>query len=118
MVKWKYIKGYGKRYMVSDTGLVKSFMRNKKGDILNTHSNGLGYKYIGLYNKKKRKNHYVHRLVAEHHLKKINNAEVNHKDLDKSNNNVDNLEWVTKSDNHKHAYTNGKKWQLNNAPAT
>jgi hypothetical protein len=50
----------------------------------------------------------LHRLVAETFISKPSEyLEVNHKDCNKTNNHVDNLEWVTKSENLKHAYNNG-----------
>lgn len=56
------------------------------------------------------KRHYfnVHRLVAETFLEnELNKREVNHKDGNKANNNVNNLEWVTSSENQLHAFKNG-----------
>ena len=50
----------------------------------------------------------IHRLVAEAFIPNPDNLpEVNHKDGNKHNNNVDNLEWITKSDNMKHGFKNG-----------
>lgn len=51
----------------------------------------------------------VHRLVAEQHIPNPSNLpQVNHKDFNKQNNCVDNLEWVSASTNIKHAYDAGK----------
>lgn len=50
------------------------------------------------------KNLYVHRFVATQYIPNPDNLpEVNHKDGDKQNNHVDNLEWVTRKENHHHA---------------
>lgn len=79
-----------------------------KGKVLNTWSDKIGYMIVGLniYNKYKLKK--VHRLVAEAFIPNPENkSEVNHKDGNKSNNNVDNLEWTTHQENMKHAYNTG-----------
>lgn len=61
----------------------------------------------------------VHRMVAELYVANSNNKpQVNHKDGDKTNNHWSNLEWVTNSENQKHAYDTGLKsgWQGGNNP--
>ena len=61
-----------------------------------------GYKYYRLSKDNKKKMYYAHRLVAEYFIPNPNNLEiVNHKDHNKLNNNVDNLEWVSYSENTK-----------------
>lgn len=66
--------------------------------------NGNGYLIVALKKDGTRKNMYVHRIVAEAFIKKGNSGEVvNHKDYDKTNNRVDNLEWVTQKDNVRHS---------------
>ena len=59
--------------------------------------------YDFLWNKWKRKKFVIHRLVAQFFLKTI----INHKDWNKTNNHVDNLEWCTQSNNIQHAFN---KW--------
>lgn len=60
---------------------------------------------LGHFAKGKKKIKYLHRLIASYFIPNPNNKPcVNHKDGDKSNNNVSNLEWVTYSENHEHAY--------------
>jgi NUMOD4 motif/HNH endonuclease len=49
------------------------------------------------------KNYYIHRLVAEHFINGDRSLDINHKDGDKKNNSVDNLEFVTKSQNMLHS---------------
>lgn len=83
------------------------------GDVLNTSTNKIlqgsigenGYKYYRLSKNNTKQMFYAHRLVAQYFLDNPNNLPiVNHKDGNKLNNNVDNLEWVTNSDNAVHAY--------------
>lgn len=63
---------------------------------------GGGYVYIDLDGK----TYLLHRIVASLFLENPENlTDVNHKDGDRSNNNVNNLEWISKSDNQKHAYS-------------
>lgn len=110
---WKDIDGYGGQYQVSNLGRVKSLWRyhsvgvtsrrTKKifeEKILIPTDNGNGYKIVGLQKDYKRKNFYVHRLVAEAFLENTNNyTYVNHKDYDRANNNFNNLEWCTAKEN-------------------
>lgn len=83
--------------------------------------NGRGYLQLGLRVNGKLTNFRVHRLVAENFLDKNGFNEVNHKDGDKMNNHVSNLEWCSRSDNIQHAYdlslrkrpigsANGRAW--------
>jgi DNA-binding NtrC family response regulator len=69
-----------------------------------------GYERVGLYNNGKTTTIKVHRLVAEAYIENpLNKSDVNHKDGDKSNNRLENLEWCTRSENIKHAFKNGLK---------
>lgn len=91
---WKEVKGYEGLYLVSNTGLVKSLFRYKK--ILKPNITKNGYATVELFKKGNSKRICVHRLVAEAFLqnpKKL--PQVNHKDENKLNNNVSNLEWCT-----------------------
>jgi hypothetical protein len=106
MEEWKSIIGYEGLYEISNLGKVKSLIfRNgttfkPKSQIMSSHDNGNGYEYISLAKNKKKKNFYIHRLVAAHFvLNKLNNNVVNHKDCNKKNNYFDNLEWVTTKEN-------------------
>lgn len=61
--------------------------------------------YIGLWKDNKGKNYTIHRLVANAFLNNINNyTDINHKDGNKLNNDVNNLEWCNRSHNLKEAY--------------
>lgn len=101
---WKDIKGYEQKYQVSNLGNIKSLARkkyngrayaDKKEQILKPRINKHGYLHVNLYNgHKKYKDVEVQRLVAQTFLSNPNDLPyVNHKDEDKLNNNVSNLEW-------------------------
>ena len=93
---WKPVVGYEGLYEVSNWGRVKSLNYNHtgKGKILKQHQCMDGYKSVMLYKDGKRKIILVHRLVAQAFIPNPNDyKEVNHKDEDKTNNSVDNLEW-------------------------
>ena len=100
---WKDIDGYP-GYQVSNYGRVKSLDRvsfkgsNMKGRILNQRTNEKGYLLVRLQNSDTGESDMfrVHRLVALAFIPNPGNLpQVNHKDEDKTNNNIDNLEWCT-----------------------
>lgn len=101
---WKEVKDFP-IYEVSNTGkfrvkehCVKSFGYNRiiKQHILNTPTSNAGYKIAQMRYSGKSRNTTIHRLVAETFIPNPNNyPEVNHKDENKLNNAVDNLEWCT-----------------------
>lgn len=94
---WKDVKGYEGYYQVSDNGNVKS-LRN--GKILVPAITIHGYKRITLCKNGKKENKVIHRLVAEVFLDNPKNYPcVNHKDENKLNNFVENLEWCDKKYN-------------------
>lgn len=112
---FKEIHGYEGFYEISNCGRVKSLMewnghihRKKETPTYVTPTdNGHGYLIVGLRKFGKRKNFYVHRLVAEHFLeKKKGKGVVNHIDFNKSNNTVSNLEWCTQKENVHHSSEN------------
>lgn len=92
-----------KNYFVTDTGDV--YRGHKKLKMMDT---GTGYRRVSIgYEDGERKEHLVHRLVAIAFIPNPENKPVvNHKDCDKTNNNVDNLEWVTYRENTLHAIEN------------
>lgn len=110
---WRDVQGYEGLYQVSNLGRVKSLdrvdsaNRCRKGRIMNLQNNK-GYMMIRLSKNNIRGCSSVHRLVA---LAFINNPqckpEINHIDGNKGNNNVENLEWVTSSENQIHAFKIG-----------
>ena len=101
MENWKTIENVT-NYEVSDLGQIRN---TKTNYILKGRLSKSGYLQVSLTDKetKKQENYYIHRLVAIYFLENLDNKrEVNHKDGNKLNNNVDNLEWVTPSENQKH----------------
>ncbi|AUE22272.1 hypothetical protein [Escherichia phage Mt1B1_P10] len=91
MHRWCESQGY--------TILPSGVILSKGGTPLKPFKAGRGYLAVKIKNKEgKWRNVYVHQLVAYKYLPKTNN-EVNHKDGDKHNNDVSNLEWVTRSEN-------------------
>lgn len=100
---WKDIPGYEGFYQVSNTGKVKSMNYGRSGvpGILVTGDNGSGYQFVKIRNlDKKYSYHYVHRLVWESFYGPIpEGLQINHKDENKSNNSLENLEIVTPKQN-------------------
>lgn len=93
------------KYLIYPDGRVYSMHRNK---FLKQSKKKTGYLAVSILNsKKEEKTMSVHRLVAIAYVPNPDNKpQVNHKDGDKTNNNYLNLEWVTASENQKHAYKN------------
>lgn len=114
---WHPCAGFETHYEVSNLGNVRSIERM----VNNRMSNGLrkspatllkqgksksGYMIVCFCIDGIKSNHNVHRLVARAFIEnQANKAQVNHKDGNKLNNCVNNLEWVTASENTKHAYS-------------
>jgi len=123
---WKDIKNYEGLYQVSNWGRVKSLgngkSNNSKERVIQPIKSKYGYLQVGLHKNGKMKTFKVHRLVATAFLEnQENKPEVNHIDEDKTNNSVENLEWVWHRDNCNHgthnervakALTNGKQSKL------
>ena len=105
MEEWRDVSGYEGIYVVSSYGRVKNVIRDR---ILSPQSNGVGYLKVELWKDHKGKKHYIHRLVAESFIPNpCGKKEVNHIDSNPANNVVSNLEWVSSSENTKHAVYKG-----------
>lgn len=98
---WKDVEEYKGLYQVSNRGRVKRlaqpknpFRRDER--ILKSHIHTKGYEKVSFVRNGTQKIFYVHRLVAQAFIPNPNNyPQVNHKDENKLNNNVENLEWCT-----------------------
>lgn len=105
-MKWKKIVGY-ENYEVSTTGHIRrvgssTFLRPCLRN---------GYLSVNLWKDNKGKNFYIHRIVAEAFLSRVEGFNVvNHKDEDRLNNHVDNLEWCTSQYNNE--YSLAKTWSI------
>jgi len=128
---WKPVVGFESFYSVSDTGLVFSkgrtvtsgdytmkngvyrplHKRSYRPRIMTQRIDRYGYYHVHLRIGELGINRtpLVHRLVADAFIGLCpeDKSQINHKDSDKTNNHVDNLEWVTNSENHQHSYKNG-----------
>lgn len=96
-VELRDIKGYEGLYAISADGKVYGYKRKK---FLTQHPIGRGYLKVSLCKDGEMKNFLIHRLVAEAFLSNPNNLpQVNHINEDKSDNRVENLEWVSAKEN-------------------
>lgn len=112
---WKDVKGYEGLYQVSNLGCIRSLDRiiinsigvktKYRGKLLKQNISKFGYCRINLTHAQKREYFFVHRLIAQSFIPNPNNLPfVNHKDFNKINNHVNNLEWITGRDNIHHYY--------------
>ena len=107
--EWADIPGYEGRYQASSRGNIRSVIFDKPKP-RKTHKGRRGYIYISLADKDgKRRTRLVHRCVlAAFSRRSLDTKEIcNHIDLDKSNNNIENLEWTSFSRNQKHTWERG-----------
>jgi hypothetical protein len=115
MENWKDIKGYEGLYQISDKGVVKGLKRTIlsrwgtpkvwKEKTIKTIVDHLGYCRVSLCKNGTVKAAKIHRLVAETFLQ--GEGHINHKDGNKQNNNLSNLEFCTSRENLRHAFTTG-----------
>lgn len=120
---WKPIKGYENLYWISNEGRVwrpshvDTIGRTKKGRVLRASVSRNGYEKVGLTKDGAKTTKLVHRLVGEAFLENPENLPmINHKDENKRNNNVENLEWCDSTynnnygtSNYRQARTKGRK---------
>ena len=93
----KDIKGYEGLYAITEDGKVWSYRSNR---FLKTNINRSGYQYVVVSVGGERKTFTIHKLVAEAFIPNPEGKQqVNHKDEDKTNNKVENLEWMTAIEN-------------------
>lgn len=116
---WKDIPGFEGIYQASNIGQIKSLERIRNGGgsiskcrikerILKPRKNKVGYLHLMICNNGKRSTHSIHRLVAIAFLPNyLNKPTVNHKNGNKLDNRVENLEWATFSENTNHGFENG-----------
>lgn len=102
---YEIVESVEKGYFASPNGNIY----NRHGDLIVGAIDRYGYRHIIL----NRKNRNVHRLIAETFIPNPNNLPcVNHKDGNKLNNSVNNLEWCTYSENTTHAYLTGLEQKM------
>ena len=116
---WKDVVGYERYYKVSNKGRIKSIKRTcysfvvpespkkiiRKGVMLKLGKHRNGYQKISLQKDGKHKYFMVHRVVATAFIPNPENKpQVNHIDYDRSNNCVENLNWMTSKENINHSY--------------
>lgn len=113
---WKDIKGFEGVYQISNLGNVKSLPRKAgttylREKILKPRKHTGGYSIVSLGRGYKYKNYFIHRLVAEAFLPNpLGLLEVNHIDENKTNNNVENLEWCDRIYNTNFNGLSYRKW--------
>jgi len=110
---WKDIQGFEGHYQISNLGKVKSLKFGKER-ILKNRLNCCNYYSVMLSNgAAKRTDTNIHRLIALHFIPKPVGikTEVNHKDNNRQNNSIENLEWITHAENIRHgkSFHNGKR---------
>lgn len=116
--EWRDIEGYEGVYQISNLGRVKSLDRmvghNKggkkliRGKLKRAHIAKNGYPMLNLSNKNRQESVYLHRILGKTFLPNPRRLEtINHKDGNKENFDLSNLEWASHSENISHAYRTG-----------
>lgn len=111
MEEWRDIGGFEGRYQISSKGRVRSLARKIAGCVprdsveivMQQYEHNTGYRVIYLKTPMQRKKAFVHRLVGKAFLPNPEDKPiVNHKDRDRTNNDLSNIEWVTEEENRQH----------------
>lgn len=106
---WKDIEGYEGLYQISNKGRVKSFYNHNGKIFVKPNIDVWGYERVDLSKNKNEKHYKVHRLVAKAFIPNPNNYPcINHKDENKTNNCVDNLEWCSHKYNRNYGTCNDR----------
>jgi len=104
--KMLILDGLVGKYDIYSNGTIYSYQKKR---FLPLHSNGKGYFAVNLNFVDGYKRKYIHRLVAISFIDNfLSLPDVNHKDCNKENNNVSNLEWASRKENIQHAFTNDR----------
>jgi hypothetical protein len=117
MEVWKNIKGYEGLYQVSSLSRVRNkdrkvlsssgVLRFYKSRIIKVYTHKNKSVIVTLIKDSKCKRHYLHRVIATAFLPNSHNKPcINHIDGDRSNNELDNIEWCTYKENSEHSYNN------------
>jgi hypothetical protein len=108
---WRYIPNTNNRYLISNKGrlLTTGYKGGKTSAIMKPAKDSKGYLRTMILINNKFKTIKVHRIVAENWLENpLQKLQVNHIDFNRSNNCVENLEWVTPKENTMHSYNAGR----------
>ena len=112
-VRFAFVRGYDKKYIVSSDGNVTS-LKSKKPKVLKGTPNTNGYLTVSMYHNGKKKTTDIHKLVANHFIPNPDNKpEIDHRDVNPANNDVRNLRWATRSENNQN-----RGMQSNNTTGT
>ena len=113
---WIKINGFDK-YEINEKGNIRNILINNKVYLKPWVGSKKPHNYlrVSLFKLGKQYKFLLHRLIALHFIPNpFNKPQVNHIDGNRQNNSLDNLEWVTNSENQKHSFAVTKTWKHNN----